>query len=282
MKQRIHTVEGHGGVRLHVRDHGLETAPAIVLVHGWSQHHLCWSRQTGSALAGDFRLVTPDLRGHGASEKPDDPAAYDRSEPWAGDLAAIIETLGLKRPLLVGWSMGGWVICDYLRVHGDKRLAGIVLIGSLIRSGRHADPDLMARRRPEVQALGMFSEDQPTALAATVAFVRACFAAPPSKRDLALMVGYNMLCPPHVRKPARSREEDYRGALGKLRVPGLVLYGEAERVCLPEMADEALAAIPDVRRVTYPGCGHVPFWEAPERFNDDLARFARHAHGVSA
>lgn len=279
---RIHTVSGADGVALHVRDVGPEDAPAILMIHGWSQHHLCWSRQMGSGLARRFRLVAPDLRGHGASGKPDDPAAYDNSAPWAGDVAAIIAALGLDRPVLVGWSMGGWVVCDYLRVHGERGIAGFVLVGSGARSGRHGDAEVLARRRPEVQATGMYSDDQPTALAAAVAFVRACFAAPPSKRDLALMTGYTMLCPPHVRHAARTRDEDYRPVLANLTVPALMIWGEAERVCLPEMAAEAAAVTPGARTITYPGSGHLPFWEAAERFNTDLGRFAAHAHGVSA
>ena len=64
---RTHTVEGGAGLRLHVRDFGPAGAPAILLIHGWSQHHLCWSKQFGSDLASTFRIVAgiaASTRGH--------------------------------------------------------------------------------------------------------------------------------------------------------------------------------------------------------------------------
>ena len=128
--RRSHLITGHGGVQLRVHDLGPEAAPAIILVHGWSQCHLSFERQ--AALAGQFRLILPDLRGHGQSDKPLEPACYDSSDPWAEDIQTIIQTLDLKSPLLVGWSMGGWVVMDYLEHFGDSALAGVGLIGSSI------------------------------------------------------------------------------------------------------------------------------------------------------
>ena len=276
---RTHRIEGAGGVGLHVADAGPQDAPAILLIHGWSQHSLSWSKQTGGALAERFRLVVPDLRGHGASDKPDDPACYDNPAPWAGDIAAVVAALALDRPLLVGWSMGGWVACDYLGAHGDGAISGLVLVGSSSRSGALADPAVAARRRPEVRAEGMYSTNQKAALDATIAFVKACFAAPLSKQDLAFMVGFNMLVPPHVRRAARLRSADYRPALGALTKPALVVQGAAEKVCLRPVFEEVVAALQAPRVAIYDGCGHAPFWEAPARFDADLAAFADHCFG---
>jgi pimeloyl-ACP methyl ester carboxylesterase len=267
---------------LRVADHGPEDAPALLLIHGWSQHSLSWSKQTAGPLAQRFRLVAPDLRGHGASDKPEDPAAYDNPAPWAGDVAAIMATLGLSRPLLVGWSMGGWVAMDYLRVHGDDAIAGLVLIGSTARSGGVSAGAPQAKRRPEVRAEGMYSDDHRIALEATIAFVKACFAAPLSKRDLAFMVGFNMLTPPHVRAPARLRRRDDRDVLAALGKPAMVVQGGAEKIVLPPMFEEVVAALPAPRVALYEGCGHAPFWEAPARFDADLADFADHCFRSAA
>ena len=64
-----------------------------------------------------------DLRGHGMSQAPLEPEHYTNGQLWADDLAAIIEQLRLDRPVLVGWSYGGFIICDYLRAHGQDRIA---------------------------------------------------------------------------------------------------------------------------------------------------------------
>jgi len=74
-----HQIKGSGGVMLSVHDLGLKSSPVIILIHGWSQCHLSFERQT--VLAERFRLILPDLRGHGQSDKPLDPECYSSSRP---------------------------------------------------------------------------------------------------------------------------------------------------------------------------------------------------------
>ena len=278
---REHRIEGHGGTRLFVADAGPEDAPPLVLIHGWSQCHLSWAKQL-SGLSDRFRVVAPDLRGHGLSDKPRDPAAYDNGTPWAGDIAAIVAALSLRRPILVGWSMGGWTVCDYLRAHGDAALSGIALVGSTVQTGALTPPEVAALRGADVVAEPMYGDDLAANLKATVAFVRACFAAEPSAQDLATITGFNMLCPPDIRAWARKRAEDYSDTLARLSVPALIAWGEGERVMPRPAFDIARAALPHARVATYPRSGHSPFWEEPESFNDDLAAFARDIAKVAA
>src|SRR5690349_6101948 len=113
--RKTHTVPGGGGLRLHVREWGNLEGRPILFIHGWSQSHLCWRKQVASSLGNEFRLVAFDLRGHGMSEAPSQSQHYTRAGLWAYDLAAIIDELGLERPILVGWSYGAFVICDYIR-----------------------------------------------------------------------------------------------------------------------------------------------------------------------
>ena len=280
MKSTTYHIEGGDGVELFVRDGGKEDGPPILLLHGWSQHHLCWSKQFDGALAEEFRLVAPDLRGHGASDKHDDPEYFIHSKSWADDVAAVLETCEMERPLLVGWSMGGRIAMDYVHHYGDAEISGLVLVGSSIVPP--SDPQVIAKRRPDVVAEGMYSQDQRVALSATVAFVKACFAAPVSKMDLATMVGYNMLVPPHIRRASRLRAPDYEPDFSKITCDVNLLWGEAERLVFRSMIDETLAAIPQAKLVTFPGAGHAPFWERPGQFDIHLADIARDAYGVPA
>ena len=143
---KIHSVTGGNGVKLHVRESGKADAPAILFIHGWSQNHLCWRRQFDSGLADEFRLVAFDLRGHGMSGMPPESENYTSAQAWADDIRAIIDELGLKPVVLVGWSYAGFVICDYIRAFGEDAVAGInfagaavtlntAAFGTLIRSG---------------------------------------------------------------------------------------------------------------------------------------------------
>src|SRR4029450_11237565 len=130
---KIHTVQGGSGLRLHVREWGPADRPPILFIHGISQSHLCWTQQDDRGLAEEFRLVAYDLRGHGMSQPPLEPEHYTDATLWADDVAAIIEQLRLDRPVLVGWSYGGFVICDYLRAHGQDRIAAIDFVAGGVK-----------------------------------------------------------------------------------------------------------------------------------------------------
>jgi len=277
-----HEVISADGTKLAVFEAGPSDAPALVLIHGWSQHHLSWTRQM--PLADRFRLIMPDLRGHGASEKPLEPEAYNHSAPWAGDIKAILDHFDLRDPILVGWSMGGWVVLDYLRTHGDAGLAGVMQIGTSVTTGRHIQPGVLEYRNsdPDLVAKGMYSDDQSANLDASVRFVRACFHQQPQPDDFARMVGFNMMVPPAAREAARRRHEDYRPVAAATRVPVTVHWGRHDRLAPDPMGEEALAHFPNAGALIYEDCGHAPFWEAAERFNADLAAFADRCLGQVA
>ncbi len=93
-----------GGLRMHVVLAGPEDAPAIVLVHGWPQNWWAW-RNVIPALAERFRVIAPDLRGHGWSEAPWN--GYEK-EQLATDVLAVLDTLGIASASWIGHDWGGW------------------------------------------------------------------------------------------------------------------------------------------------------------------------------
>jgi non-heme chloroperoxidase len=152
---QTHTVEGGGGLRLHVREWGDPRGPAIFLIHGWSQNHLSWKHQFESDLADEYRLVALDNRGHGMSEKPLEEENYTDERLWADDVAAVISTLDLDQPVLVGWSYGGFIISDYVRAHDEGEISGINYVAGALLLNEHldnTDPDLSttSRGRPRL------------------------------------------------------------------------------------------------------------------------------------
>src|SRR5262249_2576211 len=146
-------VRAPDGTRLAVYEWGKANGPEILLVHGIAQCHLCFRLQYQSALAERFRLVAYDQRGHGESEQPTDPAAYQGSRVWADDLAAVLAAKRLERPVVVGWSMGGRVTRQYLMTYGDAVIAGINFVASLvIEDPRWRGPE-GPKRPPDGQTL---------------------------------------------------------------------------------------------------------------------------------
>ena len=91
------------GIRLHYAEAG--AGEPLLLVHGWPQHWWMWRNQIGP-LAERYRVIVPDLRGHGWSEKPR--STYLKTE-LADDLIALLDSLGLDRVRYVGHDWGAYV-----------------------------------------------------------------------------------------------------------------------------------------------------------------------------
>lgn len=272
--RQVTNVTGWNDTNLHVSEWGDPDGQPLVLLHGWSQAHPCWARQLAGAL-DTFRLVAPDLRGHGRSDKPLGAEHYNHRTPWANDVAAILSTLELDDAILVGWSMGGWVVQDYLTAYGEAQIAGYCLVGSSSMTGRHLPLEARAKRNdPALKAPGMYSGALAEELSDTLGFVRACFHQQPDADTLAQIVGYNMLCPQHVRDAARDRHEIYHSDLAHLTVPALILWGRHERLAVPPMPEMTVDALPNATACIYEDSGHSPFWEEADRFNADIAQFA--------
>lgn len=271
---QVHTVVGGGGLKLHVREWGKPDAAAILFLHGWSQTHLCWSKQYQSPLAEQFRLVAIDIRGHGQSEAPFGSESYTSGALWADDVKNVIEALKLDRPVLVGWSYAGLIICDYIRRYGDEGVAGVNFVGAVAGIGdqwfgTHIGPGFLENAPPAC------SEDQAVALSAIQNFLHACFVKPVAASDMELAMGWNMLVHPQIRANLIGREEDFTSELRRMTKPVLVTYGNRDTVVMPSMAKVIQDQVSNCQISEYAGVGHVAFIEEAARFNTELDMFAR-------
>jgi non-heme chloroperoxidase len=272
-----HTMPGGGGLRLHVREWGRTDGPPIVFLHGWSQSHLCWHMQYESELADEFRLVAFDLRGHGMSEAPLGPQHYTHPGLWAYDVAAIVEELELKRPVLVGWSYGAFVICDYLRAYGQDRIGAVEFVGGAVKLGEAAFGTLIGPGFLDHFA-DATSDDLPTSISGMRGLL-AAFSTnglPASEADTLLAA--SMTVPARIRANLAARERDCDEVLRAMTLPVLVTQGRADTIVLPAMAEHILGVCPTAEPSWYDGIAHVPHLEAPERFNRELAELARRVH----
>jgi non-heme chloroperoxidase len=270
----IHTVPGGGGLRLHVREWGRADGPPVLFIHGWSQSHLCWAKQYESALADEFRLVAYDLRGHGMSEAPLGPEHYADGRLWADDVAAIIGRLGLDRAVLVGWSYGGFVICDYVRAYGQDRIAAIDFVAGAVKLGEAAFGTLIGPGFLDNFA-DATADDLPANVRGMRALVKAFPARPYPPDEVETLLGSSMTVPARIRANLAARQIDGDDVLATIEVPLLVTQGRADTVVLPAMAEHVLATCPSAEPSWYEGVGHTAHLEAPERFNRELAALAR-------
>jgi len=266
-------VVGGGGLNLAVYEAGKADGPPIVFIHGFSGNYLTWDRQFTGALAAEFRLVAYDLRGHGASDKPLDAVRYTNSELWADDLAAVIRAKNLVRPVLVGWSYGGYVIADYVRKFGDSKIGGVVFLGSVTKNGTAEAAEFLT---PEVLALfpDVLSADVQKSIDGTRALTR-MFANPLGGSDWEIAYGSAMMVPPAIRAAMFSRVLDNDDVLRRIRVPTLAIHGTGDRIVRVSAARHTAGTVPNAKLLLYDGVGHAPHLEIPERLSRDLGEFVR-------
>ena len=272
MKYKPINVKTPDGLTISAQEWGNPAGPEILFIHGFAQSHMSWMRQYDSDLAKEFRIVTYDLRGHGNSDKPLDPAKYKDSKAWGDEVQAVIDAAGLKRPVLVGWSYAGRVISDYVATHGPGRLAGINFVDASIKF----IPEFVGEN---LKNLGpMTSEDLATNIAATRAFLHGCFERQPSADDFEVMLSFNMMVLPKVRAGLGGRPLDATADMSKLKIPVLVTHGALDRNSKLGNSQYTASVIPGSKLSVYEGIGHAPFYEDAARFNTEVRAFVREAN----
>ena len=262
------------GVCVSVGEWGNPAGPEIVFIPGLAQSVLSFNRQTGSALARDFRIIAYDLRGHGLSDKPADPACYQDGRRWADELAAVIAAKRLRKPVLVGWSLGGRVLRQYLMHYGDGVLSGI----NFLACRPIEDPGIVGPASKAMQ--DDTSHDLAGRIAASLAFLRACYEKQPDEADFITAVAYNFMLPFEIRDAIGGWATDpdaVRKAFAAITVPTLVTHGRRDRLILPAAAEITAAAIKGATVSFHDECGHAPFYEDAERYNRELSAFVTKA-----
>ena len=270
--QKPMMVAGGGGTKIAVYEYGDPNGSEILLVHGFSQSHLSWSKQYNSPMMQKFRMVAIDLRGHGASEKPTNAESYNNSKVWADDINAVIKAKNLKKPIIVGWSYGGFIISDYVREFGDSNLGGIDFVGAATQLGTE---DAKSQFGPGLEPVGrMLDPRQELNIPATAQFLRLTTTAPLPAEEFEQAFAYNMAVSPEVRLGLLSRKIDGNDALAKITVPVLISHGQKDIMVLLASGDYIASKIKQATKSYYSDAGHIPFMEDPERFNRELAEFA--------
>ena len=111
------------GVSIHYEVHG--SGPPLLLTHGYSSTSDMWQGQI-EALSKHYKLVLWDMRGHGQSDYPDDPAAYSEALT-VGDMAALLDEVGADKAIVGGLSLGGYMSLAFYRSHPDRVRALLII-----------------------------------------------------------------------------------------------------------------------------------------------------------
>lgn len=263
-----YTVQSPDGVEIAVQESGNPDGKPIVFIHGLLGSRLNWEEQTGSPELQKYRMITYDLRGHGQSEMPDDAEAYRDGRRWADDLATVLKASDVRRPVVVGWSLGGVVISNYLAAYGDDKLAGVVYVDGVIELN-----SALITPHPEVYA-GLASDDLKMHLDAVRTFLALCFQTQPDAGTFERLLSNAAMASWIMTKTVPSMTVDVAEGLPKAEVPVLLLYGGKDNLVMtgPSIA-RAKELNPGVQSKVYSNSGHAPFLEEASRFNKDLSEF---------
>jgi pimeloyl-ACP methyl ester carboxylesterase len=277
------SVAGNDGNRLHVEAFGPKDAPKLVLVHGWMCSIEFWRRQIDE-LAGEFRVIAYDQRGHGRSEATTD---YSFDE-FADDLGFVLAAVCAddERVLIAGHSMGAMTIAAWAGRHPgevERRLSGALLansgLGDLItESVVVRTPERMTGLRDPLGRLLMGAQvpmpAYPTPLGdLAVRYVAMNPRATPA--EVAFVRRMVLSSNPRSRGAAgRSMAEmDLWHALESLVVPATVVAGAADKLTPPALAHRLADALPNlVELVELPHIGHMAPIEDPAPVNDAIRK----------
>lgn len=249
------------------------SGPALLLVHGFGGAKEDFADHV-PALARDHTVVTFDLRGHGDSDQPDDPAAYSL-ERLAADILAVADHLGFVGFRLLGHSMGGMVARKVVLAAPD-RVEALVMMDSTPGPIPGFDPALLdlaadvALNQGKTALKELLDFAQPLT---TPAYERMVEERPgfqeyvDAKWDRLSAVMWGSLA------RAMARQSDDLPALAEtLSAPLLVLVGEQDGPFV-DASHAMREAIADTTLVIIPGAGHSPQFENPDAWIDALSGF---------
>ena len=253
------------GVHIHYVEAG--EGRAIVFIPGWMMPSWIWQKQIDE-LSKRYRVIAVDPRSQGESDKP----AYGHlPETRARDYKQLVDQLGLKQPVLIGWSMGVGELLSYVEQFGDNGLSGLVLVDGLIPAKQN--PAVVAvlaqwttqlqqdrEKEADVFVRSMYKKPQPEEYLQRVE--QATMQVP---TDTAVALIYNMVS-----------VTDFSEAFARIDRPVLFAY---EPLLQPN-ADFIKAQLgAKVRLERFDDAGHALFVDDPGKFNRMVVNFMQSLPG---
>ncbi len=246
----------------------------LVLLHGWSCTRSFWRPQI-EALSRRFRLLVPDLPGHGRS--PANPETLSIAA-IAGQVKRLITVRELDRPVLVGWSMGALAAFDLIRQFGTDGLGGLVIVDMTPRLLNDGEWTLgLQGFDPQVNALMLAAIRADWPGNARLLLPRLFARDRPVDPDLAAWMGREMgAADPEAMAVLweSMAEQDFRSLLPSIDLPALVIHGGESQLYAADVSAYLANHLPRAERACCPNAGHAPHLEEPRLFNTLLRDFA--------
>jgi pimeloyl-ACP methyl ester carboxylesterase len=272
-----HMVEVGDGVSLRVIEAGKPgDAPALVFIPGWSTGGDIWRHQIDT-FAKTHRVIAFDPRSQGESTKTTN---GNTPEIRAQDLHSLLERLGLRRPVLIGWSQGVQDIAAYVERYGTKDLAGIVLVDAAVSDGADG---VVARSQETAEQFKMFAVYQAHQKEYLEGMMHAIISKPQSDGVIERLVSTGMKTPSDIgvgMLVADMFGVNRTPALKKIECPMLIV-ASTKSFELPRQ-QAAANQIPHAHFEKVDDAAHAVFVDHPDRFDELVKNFVSGLSTTSA
>ena len=238
----------------------------VILLHGFPFNRTLWSEQV-SALSPTHRVITPDLRGFGASDVTDSPATMS---DMAQDIAALMDSLGIERATIGGLSMGGYVVLAFYKLF-PERVSALILADTRPQADSEEAKVTRAQQAKDALSEGMagianamlpklFTPDSVAHKPHSVQRVREMMMTTKSAGAAAALMGMAV-------------REDHTEALPKVNVPTLILVGREDPITPVADSETMHKQIVGSELVIIDNASHVSNVEQADQFNSHLKAF---------
>ena len=241
------------GVDIFYEVHG--SGPPLVLTHGYSSTSAMWQGQI-AALSKNHQLVLWDMRGHGQSDYPGDPAAYSEALT-VGDIAALLDEVGADKAIVGGLSLGGYMSLAFHRSHPD-RVRALLIIDTGPGFKKDSAREAWNRRARDT---GDRFEREGLEVLKSASRERSGV----THRDASGLARA-------ARGMLTQRDAGVIESLPNIKVPALVVVGADDTPFLAA-SDYMAAKIPGATKVVIPAAGHAVNIDQPQAFIDAVLPF---------
>jgi len=262
------------GVRIHYQEAGDESAPPIILIHGFISSNLIWSHVLRPLAQTGFRAIAPDLPGYGYSDKPAD-AQYTIDEQ-ARAVIGLMDRLGIDKAVIAGASYGG-AVASIMALDYPERVEKLILVGAVTND--QAKEKLLLR----ISCLPLVGD------VATPLFLGSRWILRKRMEDMYRRIGRpineKMVASRHhllttsnthramIRTARRWRANRIEREASRIQQPTLLVWGDDDDHIPIENALRMRDTLPNSRLIVFRNCGHLPPAEQPQKFVELVAEF---------
>lgn len=227
--------------------------PTLVLLHGAGDQAGTWANVVESLVAR-YRLVVPDLAGHGESDPLRGPITIGHV---LRGVEAVLEQGDREPAIIVGNSLGAWIALLYAHAHPDRVLRLVLVNGGALKGDR---PDLSLTPKSRDEAARLLTQLRDPSAPQVQGFILDDIVREAQTGALARL------------SQSSSEMEQYllEGRLEQIAAPVDLLWGESDKLFPLTYARRMMESLPASRLTTIPRCGHVPQQECPSRFRASL------------